>query len=73
MENTLLDELYNQIEVELGFCDPVVLPYVTSQFSDMDTRAQIIKLIAENCISRKSDIAQSIAEIERLYNLNSIE
>lgn len=73
MENTLLDDLYNQIEVELGFCDPDVLPYVSSQFADMDTRAQLIKLIAENCISRKSDIAQSIAEVEQLYNINSIE
>ena len=74
MENdSILVRLYMQIQTELEFCNSDETPFVCEQFSDMDTRADIVQTIAETCISMKINISQAIVQVDRLYNINSLD
>ena len=70
---SILERLYMQIQTELEFCNSEETPFISSQFSDMDARADIVKTIAETCISMKIGISQAIVHVERLYNINSLD
>jgi hypothetical protein len=70
---SILERLYLQIQTELEFCNSQETPFVCSQFNDMDSRAIIVKTIAETAVNREIDIAKAIVEVERLYSLNSID
>ena len=72
-QENLLEQLYAQIEVELEFCDGDVLPTVCGMNSNPDGRAGLVKLIAETALSQKLTIAQAIAQVERLYSINSLD
>lgn len=70
---SILERLYMQIQTELEFCNSEETPFICSQFSDMDARADIVKTIAETCISMKIGISQAIVHVERLYNINTLD
>ena len=70
---SILERLYMQIQTELEFCDSEQTPFICSQFSDMDSRADIVKTIAETCISMKIGISKAIVQVERLYNINTLD
>jgi len=70
---SLLSKLYSQIETELSFCDSALTPFVCSQFGDVESRADIVKTIAETCISMKINIAQGIVQVEKTYSLNALD
>ena len=69
----ILERLYMQIQTELEFCNSKETPFICEQFSDMDTRADIVKTIAETCISMHIGISKAIVQVERLYNINSLD
>ena len=69
----LLLKLYDQIETELMYCDEAYTPFVCGQFSDVEARADIVRTIAETCISMKINIAQAIVQVEKTYNLNMLD
>lgn len=73
MDELLSDQLYNQIETELEFCESSTTPLVCAQLEDAESRAAIIKTIAETCVSGRMDISTAIAEVERLYSNNDID
>jgi len=69
----IIERLYMQIQTELEFCNSDETPFICGQFSDMDSRADIVKTIAETCISMKISISKAIVQVERLYNINSLD
>jgi hypothetical protein len=75
MENTLelQNELFTQIEAELEFCDETATPLVCSNYSNPNTKLQLVKTIAETAIKGTMSIAQAIVEVERLYSPNDID
>jgi len=70
---SIIERLYMQIQTELEFCNSDETPFICGQFSDMDSRADIVKTIAETCISMKISISKAIVHVERLYNINSLD
>lgn len=73
LAENILERLYLQIQTELEFCNSQDTPFVCSQFNDMDSRANIVKTIAETCVNNEIDIAKAIVQVERLYSLNSLD
>ena len=69
----IIERLYMQIQTELEFCNSNETPFICGQFSDMDSRADIVKTIAETCISMKISISKAIVQVERLYNINTLD
>ena len=69
----IIERLYMQIQTELEFCNSDETPFICGQFSDMDSRADIVKTIAETCISMKISISKAIVQVERLYNINTLD
>jgi len=69
----LTDDLYQQIETELDFCDSVTNPIICSQLGNPENKAALIKTIAETCISGQLSISQAIAQTERFYSPNNID
>lgn len=69
----LKTELFSQIETELEFCDTVNTPLICSNMADPESKALLVRTIAETCLSRKIDISQAISEVEKAYGINDID
>lgn len=73
IDNELLERFYAQIETELEFCNYLELPFVCRQYADLETRAEIVKVIATTSINMHVSISQAIAQVERTYSVNSLD
>ena len=69
----ITEEFRNQIDTELGFCDPTQTPVICAQLSDPASRATIVGTIAQACISGNLSIAQGIVAVEREFSTNPID
>lgn len=72
-KDSLLQRLYLQVETELEYCNEKDSPFICSQYNDMDSRANIIKTIAETCVDSKLTISEAINKVERTYSNNSLD
>lgn len=74
MENkNLKQELLDQIETELEFCNGVDTPLVCANMADSESKKALVDTIANTCITEKLTIEQSIAQVEKMYGNNDID
>jgi hypothetical protein len=73
INETLYSQFLMQIEMELSMCDGNVTPLICYNYSNASLKKELIRTIAETCISQKIGIASAIVEVERLYSVNSLD
>jgi hypothetical protein len=73
MNAELKNRFLSQIETELEFCDPKDTPLICYNYNQITLKKSLIDTIAETAISRRINISQAIAEVEKTYSINDID
>jgi hypothetical protein len=74
METTSkVEKLRELIVAEIELCDQSNTPYICSNASDLDVKAQMVETILQTVLSRKMQIGQAILEYEQEFNPNMLD
>lgn len=71
MNGELKEQLREQIETELEFCDSRQTPTVCYNLANPTLRGGLIDTIYDFVLSRKITISQAITEVESLFSNNN--